>query len=35
MTFLGPLSAVGGYYWFSDQKTVLAMTVMTAVGGIL
>lgn len=35
MAFLGPLSAVGGYYWFSDHHTVLAMTVMTAAGGIL
>jgi len=35
MALLGPLSAVGGYYWFSDHPTVLAMTVMTAAGGIL
>lgn len=35
MAFLGPLSAVGGYYWFSDHPTALAMTVMTAAGGIL
>lgn len=35
MALLGPLSAVGGYYWFSDHQTVLAMTVMTAAGGIL
>ena len=35
MAFLGPLSAVGGYYWFSDHTSVLAMTVMTAAGGIL
>lgn len=35
MAFLGPLSAVGGYYWFSDHSTVLAMAVMTAAGGIL
>ena len=35
MAFLGPLSAVGGYYWFSDHHTVLAMTVLIAAGGIL
>ena len=35
MAFLGPLSAVGGYYWFSDHQTVLAMTVLVAAGGIL
>lgn len=35
MAFLGPLSAVGGYYWFSGHNTALAITVMTAAGGIL
>jgi len=35
MALLGPLSAVGGYYWFSDHHTILAMTVLTAAGGIL
>lgn len=35
MAFLGPLSAVGGYYWFSDHPTILAMIVMAAAGGIL
>ena len=35
MAFLGPLSAIGGYYWFSEHHTVLAMTVLTAAGGIL
>jgi ZIP family zinc transporter len=35
MALFGPLSGVGGYYWFSDHSTVLAMIVMTAAGGIL
>lgn len=35
MAFLGPLSAVGGYYWFSDHSAVLGITVMIASGGIL
>jgi ZIP family zinc transporter len=35
MALFGPLSAVGGYYWFSDHQAILAMTVMTAAGGIL
>ncbi len=35
MAFLGPLSAVGGYYWFSNHPTILAMTVLVAAGGIL
>lgn len=35
MAFLGPLAALGGYYWMFAHEQVLAATVLIAAGGIL
>lgn len=35
MAFLGPLAAMGGYYWFSTHEEALALIVLLAAGGIL
>ncbi|MCB1665690.1 MAG: hypothetical protein KDI28_07895 [Pseudomonadales bacterium] len=35
MAFLGPLAAMGGYFWFSDHDQALGIIVLVAAGGIL